>query len=444
MISQSIGEKISLIQEAGNNIWRESEAAVKFLDNFNLEQKLSSKKIYIGPKNSNKLSWHPHVLWVGIGCERFTNISFLEESLLNSLREFGLEKSSIAGIASIDIKNNEDAILELSIRNKWPIRFFDSLELSSVKVPNPSAFVNREVGTPSVSEASALLAAGQGAKLLAPKRIYKSGAQQIGSVTIAIAQSQFPFAPNKGELHLVGSGPGDLSFLTTDARFALARSTTWLGYSRYLDLLEPLRRKTQVRIDSQLTFELERCKEALNLASQGVKVALISSGDSGIYGMAGLALEMLLELPKLERPTFHIHPGLSAIQLAAARIGSPLMNDFCVISLSDRLTSWTKIEERLKGAAIGDFVVGIYNPRSEERDWQLKKAIEILRDYRSANTPVALARQIGRSEEDIQLFSISDFPIDSVDMLTLVIVGNSLSHLKDKWFLNPRGYLLNE
>ena len=129
---------------------------------------------------------------------------------------------------------------------------------------------------------------------------------------------------------LVGSGPGDLSLLSGDAKAALSRCCAWVGYSLYLDLLEPLRRPDQVRFDGQLTREWDRCAEALRLAQQGAKVALISSGDSGIYGMAGLALELLLQQPEQERPSFAVHPGISAFQLAAARAGAPLMHDFCL------------------------------------------------------------------------------------------------------------------
>ena len=136
--------------------------------------------------------------------------------------------------------------------------------------------------------------------------------------------------------------------MTFDARKALARSAVWFGYGLYLDFLEPLRRHDQVRIDGKLTLEKDRCLKALELAQQGVKVSLVSSGDSGIYGMAGLALELWLDKPINERPFFEVHPGVSAIQIAASRVGAPLANDFCAISLSDRLTPWKTIEERLQ------------------------------------------------------------------------------------------------
>ena len=193
------------------------------------------------------------------------------------------------------------------------------------------------------------------------KRIFHAEGGEQGAVTVAIAEAVHPLAPKKGELHLIGSGPGSLQLLTADAREALSRCILWVGYGLYLDLLEPLRRCDQVRLDGQLTRERDRCWQALDLARQGARVALISSGDSGIYGMAGLALELWMDLPETERPRFQVHPGLSALQLAAARAGAPLMHDFCTISLSDRLTPWRVIERRIEAAACGDFVVAIYN-----------------------------------------------------------------------------------
>ncbi|MEA5411070.1 precorrin-3B C(17)-methyltransferase, partial [Synechococcus sp. BA-120 BA3] len=256
----------------------------------------------------------------------------------------------------------------------------------------------------------------------------------------AVALAARQWAPQRGSLHLVGSGPGPIDLLSGDARRALATATVWVGYGLYLDLLEPLRRPDQLRREGRLTEERARCAEALDLARQGLDVALISSGDSGIYGMAGLALELWLQLPVLDRPAFTVHPGLSALQLAAARAGAPLMHDFCTISLSDRLTPWEVIERRLKGAASGDFVVALYNPRSLGRPWQLGRAIELLGEGRPAGTPVLLARQLGRAEEALSLHTLGTLPEDQVDMLTLVLVGNSSTRVQDGRMVTPRGY----
>jgi cobalt-precorrin 5A hydrolase/precorrin-3B C17-methyltransferase len=384
--------------------------------------------------------WHPPCLWLGIGCERGTDLALLERLVMEGLAAAQLAAAAVAGLASIDRKGDEPALLELAARRGWPLRLFRAEQLAEVSVPNPSAAVAAEMGTASVAEAAALLAAGTGAQLLLPKQIKRRQAGENGAATLAICQALEQWAPQRGQLHLVGSGPGRLDLLTPAARQALAASSTWVGYGLYLDLLEPLRRPDQLRLDGRLTEERARCQEALALACQGLPVALVSSGDSGIYAMAGLALELWLQLPANARPGFAVHPGISALQLAAARAGAPLMHDFCTISLSDRLTPWEVIERRLRAAAAGDFVVALYNPRSRDRHWQLQRACELLLEGRPASTPVAIARQLGRSEEAVSLHRLGSLPIEQVDMLTLVLVGNSSSYLKDGKMVTPRGY----
>ena len=385
--------------------------------------------------------WHPPALWLGLGCERGTSLSLLERAVRAALSARGLAPEAVAGLASATRKADEPALLELAERQGWPLRCFSSQELAAVPVPNPSEAVLAELGTASVAEAAALLAAGPGGELLQEKRIERAGSGEQGAATVAIACAAQQWAPQRGQLHLVGSGPGSLDLLTPDARRALAESSVWVGYGLYLDLLEPLRRPDQLRREGQLTQERERCREALELACQGLTVALVSSGESGIYGMAGLALEQWLALAEGDRPAFSVHPGISALQLAAARAGAPLMHDFCTISLSDRLTPWEVIEQRLQAAAAGDFVVALYNPRSRGRDWQLGRARELLlAGGRPASTPVVLARQLGRAEEAVSLHSLGDLPLEQVDMLTLVLIGNSSTRQASGRVVTPRGY----
>ena len=441
MISQSRGEKISFSQDAGSKLWETSKAASTTLIPFDSQSCRQEKpSFYIGSNSFDGCSWHPPVLWVGVGCERNTSKNLLKKALEDSFDRSGLAKESIAGFATIDLKANEPALISLSESEEMPINFFSREELRKVSVPNPSSLVHREVGTASVAEAASLLSAGKGGILKLEKTIFHSDRDNQGAVTIAIAQSVKPFAPGRGELHVVGSGPGDLSLLTCDARFALSKSAVWIGYKRYLDLLEPLRRKDQTRIDGELTFEKQRCAQALELALEGTCVSLISSGESGIYGMAGLALELLLQLPEKDRPNFDVHPGISAFQLAAAKVGAPLMNDFCSISLSDCLPPWEKIEARLEAASIADFVIALYNPKSKARYWQLERAFELLLKHRSAETPVLLARQVGRKDEKIEIHQLGSFPIDQVDMLSILLIGNTMSVVQDGLFLTPRGY----
>ena len=443
------GDGWPIWQDAGQTGWLQLPAA----QGLSSVAAPSSDSLAITLSTGAGCRWHPPCLWLGMGCERHTSLSVLEQLVEATLAEARLAPEAVAGLASVDRKGDEEALLALARRRGWPLRLYPADQLAAVAVPHPSATVEREMGTASVAEAGALLAAAQAEalpgespgivppeRLLVGKRIARADGEARGAATLAIARSERPWAPQRGSLHLVGSGPGALAQLTGEARQALAQCVAWVGYGPYLDLLDPLRRSDQFRLDGRLTEERGRCVEALDLARQGLAVALISSGDSGIYGMAGLALEVWCDLPELDRPTFVVHPGVSALQMAAARIGAPLMHDFCTISLSDRLTPWPLIERRLKAAAEGDFVVALYNPRSRDRHWQLERARQLLLEHRPPTTPVLLARQLSRPGERCVICSLASLACDAVDMLTLVLVGNSSTLERGGRLLTPRGY----
>ena len=444
VIKQSNNKEIYCNQLSGNNLWKTSEAGnnITQLSEKDSEQKKSSFHISIFGNHKN--TWHPPTLWIGLGCERNTSKELIEDSLQSFLASNNLSPLSIAGFATVDLKKDEKAFLEISKEKNLPIKFFTSLELSKINTPNPSDTVLNEIGTPSVAEAACIMAAGEGSKLLKEKKIFKSidsSKITFGAVTIAIAQSKNQYSPLTGEIHIIGSGPGDISYLTNDARKALSKCSIWIGYKMYLDLIKPLKRKDQVLIESNLTEERERCEKAIKLAEEGIKIALISSGDSGFYGMAGLLLELIQKVNKDFRPSFEVHPGISSMQLAAALGGAPLMNDFCSISLSDKLTPWESIEKRIAGALLGDFVIAIFNPQSLGRNWQLKRAIELCLQYRLGNTPVLVGRQVGRENQSKSFFTLDSMPLKDIDMLSIIIIGNSKTTLIDEIFLTPRGYL---
>ena len=445
VINQSKNQAISFKQFSGNELWKRCKSS-KNLNHLDDCDDVYNKELtfFVGIKKQCQTTWHPPTLWLGMGCERNTNKKFIQESLNQFLDDNEISLLSIAGIATVDLKKDEKAILDIARDNKWPIKFLTTKQLSKKNVPNPSQAVFDEIGSYSVAEASCLIAAGKDAKLLVEKHIVtnkKFSGDRAGAVTLAVAQSKNQFAPSRGHIHVIGSGPGNLSFLTIDAKVALSECPVWIGYKMYLDLLDPLLREDQIRIDSEITEEKKRCEKAISLAQEGIKVALVSSGDSSIYGMAGLLLELIQNLDKTVRPSFTIHPGISCIQLAASLAGSPLMNDFCAISLSDKLTPWEIIEKRIKGALLGDFVVGIFNPKSKERDWQLKKTIKMFLEKRKKETPILIARQVGRQDQKINFCTLEDFPHDRIDMLTLIIVGNSKTKLVGNKFISPRGYL---
>ena len=444
MISQSKEQKNIVFQSKGSKLWQK----LKGCSNFSFLEKndpisFENINLYIGQENPNICSWHPPSIIVGIGCERNTDEKLIQRAINESFAQNGLSLHSISGLATIDKKNDEIGLLNLSKKHEWPIYFFSAIELSKVNVPTPSDAVLNEMGTASVAEAAAILLGAQSGRLIQEKKIYYSNEDECGAVTIALVEVSIPFAPHKGELHLIGSGPGNLEMLTSDSRRALTRCSAWIGYTPYLNYLDSIRRPDQVRIDSELTFEKDRCQYALDLAKEGVRVALISSGDSGIYGMAGLALELWLNESVQSRPSFQVHPGISSFQMAAAKLGAPFMHDFCSISLSDLLTPWNQIEKRIKSAAIGDFVIAIFNPKSIKRDWQLKKTVDLLLEFRKPGTPVAIARELGRPDESIEIHTLETLPFNKVDMLTILVIGNSQSVIKNNRFLTPRGYFSN-
>jgi len=255
-------------------------------------------------------------------------------------------------------------------------------------------------------------------------------------------------------LFVVGIGPGDLKHMTYEAREAIELAEVVVGYTPYLQLIEPLLQGKGL-FSSGMTKEVERCREALRLAAEGKTVALVSSGDAGIYGMAGLILELAGASPRfcphagehmgspLQAIDIIIIPGVSALQSAAAVLGAPLMHDFAVISLSDLLTPWDMIEKRLTAAASADFVVAIYNPRSKGRVRQIERAREIMLAGRSPQTPVGIVRNACRAGEEKIITTLADMPIDQIDMFSLVMIGNSATFVDDQGrMVTPRGYKL--
>ncbi|MEE2981529.1 MAG: precorrin-3B C(17)-methyltransferase, partial [Pseudomonadota bacterium] len=245
----------------------------------------------------------------------------------------------------------------------------------------------------------------------------------------------------RGHLAVVGIGPGGEGWRSPEASRLVADASDLVGYGLYLDLLGPLA-GGKTRHDFPLGDEEARVRVALDLAAEGRHVALVSSGDAGIYAMASLVFELLDRGGKdaWHRVEITVTPGISALQAAAARAGAPLGHDFCAISLSDLLTPWDAIKRRLEAAATGDFVVALYNPVSQRRREALPKARKILLGHRPDDTPVILARNLGRHGEAVRTVDLAALDVDDVDMLTVVIVGSSRTRRVGGWVYTPRGY----
>jgi cobalt-precorrin 5A hydrolase/precorrin-3B C17-methyltransferase len=393
------------------------------------------------PGSKTTLVYHPRTLVMGLGCERHAAASEMIALAEKVLADHGLSPSSLAAVASIDLKSDEAAIHAVAARFGVPARFFtaDELAKETPRLRNPSEIVAKEVGVAGVAEAAALAAAGATSDLIVEKTRSTRG-------TCAIARARLPLLDlpgrARGIVHVVGIGPGTPDWRAPAARAALESSTDWVGYGLYLDLVADVSSGQQEH-RFPLGGEEDRVRHAINLAKQGKEVSLVCSGDAGIYAMAALVYEVIDLEPA--RIAVNVIPGISAFQAAAAKAGAMIGHDFCCISLSDLLTPWEAIEKRLNAAAEGDFVISFYNPRSLKRRDQLERAFTILKPHRSADTPVVIASNLGRPEEQVKIVRFADFNPDDVDMLTLVMVGSSQSKCFARgdgrtYAYTPRGY----
>jgi cobalt-precorrin 5A hydrolase / precorrin-3B C17-methyltransferase len=356
---------------------------------------------------SDCLLYHPATLVVEV--EAFgPRAGQLVPTLAKLLKSKHLSLASVAGVLTPQGGNGE--IRELARHYQWPLRVIDG---------------PWEQGN--------------------PLRL------QRGDYKITLRRLKTPVAIDTigrslGQLWVVGTGPGPADWLTPEVKKVLQGATDWVGYSSYLDLAEPWRTGQQ-RHASDNREELERARLALGLAAEGRSVVIISSGDPGIFAMGAAVMEVMDtdRHPDWERVELHLCPGVSAMQASAAQVGAPLGHDFCVISLSDRLKPWSVVERRLILAAQGDFAMALYNPVSQDRPWQLGKAISLLREYRAKTTPVVVAHNVGRSGQRVVIKTLDTLTPADADMRTTILVGSSQTKIIDqagwqRWVYTPRSY----
>ncbi|MGG7077816.1 precorrin-3B C(17)-methyltransferase [Clostridium sardiniense] len=239
-----------------------------------------------------------------------------------------------------------------------------------------------------------------------------------------------------GKLYVVGIGPGGLDHMTMKARDTILNCDIVVGYTKYIEMVRDLIGDKEI-YQTGMRGEVERCKRALELSKEK-DVCLISTGDSGIYGMAGL----ILELKNDEEVV--IVPGLTASSAAGSVVGAPLMHDNCNISLSDLMTPYEAIKKRVKLAAEGDFIISLYNPKSKGRPEYLRECLDIIASYRNGNTPIAVVKNALRDGMEYTITTLEKFDTEIVDMMSIVIVGNSQSYIKDDTFITPRGYKIED
>jgi cobalt-precorrin 5A hydrolase / cobalt-factor III methyltransferase / precorrin-3B C17-methyltransferase len=434
------GEKIKL---NGHHDWI-SGSDLPFSDEGHLTIDITTQ---MRSGNENTLVFHPKMLSLGVGCERNTNPEELIDLVKTVLKKNQLSPLSVGSVCSIDLKSDEPAVHAVAQHFGLVPHFFDAekLEVEAPRLKTPSDIVFAEVGCHGVSEGAALAAAGPSSDLIVPKRKSKRATASIARATTTLDPTLIGHI--QGKLSVIGIGPGQDLWRTPEASQLISEATDLVAYGLYLDLLGASIHG-KVRHDYGLGEEETRVRAALDLASEGKNVALISSGDIGIYAMATLVFELIEreKKPSWDRLSIQVAPGISALQAAAARAGAPLGHDFCTISLSDLLTPWSVIERRIEAAAAGDFVISFYNPVSMKRRTQLHKAKEILLRHRPNTTPVIIARNLGRDTESVIFVPLMDLDPEKVDMLTLVMVGSSESQITEtnsgtkSWVYTPRGY----
>ncbi|MFF7487844.1 precorrin-3B C(17)-methyltransferase [Streptomyces luteogriseus] len=366
----------------------------------------------------------PPTLVVGVGASKGAPVEEVLGLVEDALRDAGLSVASVAELATVDAKAEEAGIVEAARRLGVPLVTYSAGELAGVDVPNPSDAPLAAVGTPSVAEAAALVGGGE---LLVPKR--KSAASPA-MATCAVVRR-----PGRGRLAVVGLGPGARDLLTPRAKAELRRASVLVGLDQYVDQIRDLLRPGTRILESGLGAEEERARTAVEEARTGQAVALIGSGDAGVYAMAS---------PALAEASDDIDvvgvPGVTAALAAGAILGAPLGHDHVSISLSDLHTPWEVIERRVRAAAEADIVVTFYNPRSRGRDWQLPKALGILAEHRAPRTPVGVVRNASRPDESSRLTTLGALDPATVDMMTVVTVGNTATRDIAGRMVTPRGY----
>lgn len=416
------GESVRL---AGEAPWL-STATLPFDDNATLQITVTDKAL---PGDAGHLVYQSATVVLGMGCERGAGACEAIALATRLITMNGIAAASLAAIASVDLKADEAALHEVGRHFGVPVWFYsrESLAAMEPQLATPSAIVKAEIGIAGVAEAAALAATG---RLLAPK--IKSA-----RVTAALGKAARPEAIRpgtpRGRVFLVGVGPGIPDWRSGEAVRLLQIAGDWVGYDLYLDLIKDLR-QGQREHRFPLGAEEKRVRHAMECAAEGRDVAVVCSGDPGIFAMATLAYELIdtgaAEGPLSDaarRVEIVVAPGISAFQAAAARAGAPIGHDFCCISLSDLLTPRGDILKRLHAAAEGDFVISFYNPRSKRRVTLLDEAFEILRRHRPTDTPVILATDLGRPAEAVRIVTLETVRSEDVDMLTLVMVGSSQS-----------------
>lgn len=387
----------------------------------------------------------PRNLVLGLGARNGIDKGRLLEAVLQGLKAKGLSVKSVKAIATIDVRAREEGFMGAASALGVPLISISKEGIREVEGGyRSSSYVKKRMGVGAVCEPCAVLA-GNNARLIVGKTRFKG-------ITLAVAEEEGlgtsrhsgPLlrkacrrSAEKGKIYLVGLGPGGRGHLTQRAVTAVNAADVVVSYTGYLPYISELVTGKEV-ISGGMGSEVERAKAALKKADEGWRVAVVSSGDPGIYAMASVVLECAREMKV--KPSIEVVPGITAASAAAALLGAPLGHDFAVVSLSDLLTPWEVIEKRLEAAAKGDYCIVLYNPQSRGRKGHLRKAVGIIKKYRRPSTPAGVVRNAMRRGENVVVTTLGEMPSHDVDMHSIVIIGNSESFLYHQWIVTPRGY----
>ncbi len=442
------GEPVGIYQDAGErNWWPKTKSLPYNVRIFTTIDTLSQSKPKTGLIITDRIIktqhqslspectviYRPKSLVIGIGCNRGTPCAEIEEAVSQAFLRHKLSIKSIRNVATISIKKNEDGLLEFAQRYHLPIEYFDKEALRTVRFPSsPSAAALKHLGIAAVAESAALLSS-QRDSLVLPKVSYH------GTVTLAVARLLTNGNDEKrGKLFLVGIGPGSREHMSFKAVQALNSSEVIIGYKTYIKLIEPYLHEKEV-IAGGMGEEVKRAKTAVTLAKKGINVSLVSGGDTGIYGMAGLVGEILRYQPPDELD-IEIIPGIPSLISSASLLGSPITGDFAAISLSDYLVPWDDIIQRLRLAVEGDFVIVLHNPNGGSRQYQLSEARELILENRSASVPVGIVTNAYRQKQEVIITDLEHMMDHEIGMDTTIIIGNSTTFTHYGRMVTPRGY----
>ena len=377
--------------------------------------------------HTGKVILRPKSLVVGVGLSTQATFEELLELVVSTFEKFNLSLNSIGTIATIDKRANHENYLRL-------VNHFDAASVSitaetlnKIDVPNPSDDVLNHVGTVSVAEAAAIYASQS--TLIATKH-------KTNNATVAIARNRKP----KGTLNIVGIGPGSVSNMTFSAVDVINHASVIVGFNDYIDYIDTLLDSNQVVERFEIGKEIERVLRAIDYALSGHNVALVSSGDAGVFAMASLAFEELGKLNSIDAININVVPGITASLSAASLLGAPLGHDHVLLSLSDLHTDFELIKKRAKLASESDFVMALYNPSSKQRSRQFIEVLDIIKMHKPLSTLVGVVTDAYRKDQNVKITTLSEIDENDVTMKTLLIIGNKETKLIGQFMVTPRGY----